>query len=211
MMTFQSYGLHWIEGDIALLVQQTKIDHITGADLELDFKVHFPHKRLICPHRIDLSDRVEMDLPDHPLVRAFRPLPRAIDDPIIVIDDNQHNKLLVSQLSRLASPSEVISIQPIWLFNPSLMSSQLMLTNIQPLVVFGHNISMQDRYYRTADAAFHLPRRLVMMAPKWVSYRLPNALWIDTDDLSLEEVRSLPLEQIGAQILYDRMHLPKDV
>ena len=209
MITVNSFGLHWMEGDIAFLVQQGQIDHVLDVDLTIDVQVMLPKRKLQCPHNVRLEIASDLSLPPHPLVWAFCPLPKPLNDRIVVIEETEKNRLLVNQLLRLSSPSGSLSIQPIWMYTPAFISAQLTLTNIQPLVLTGHTVHHQPAFEKIAASSLYMPRRLVIMAPKWAASRMANTAFCETDTLSVKELEVLPLEAIGAHILRQRMLLPK--
>lgn len=211
MITVHSYGLHWLEGDIAYLVQQDQVDHILDVELNMDVKVVFPVRKLQCPHYIRLETAEDQTLPPHPLIRAFLPLPKKLNERITFIEDTPRNQQLVNILSRLSSPVNTLAVQPVWMYTLKFISAQLHLTNVQPLVLHGHSMHTQTMFEKIASTALFTPRRLVMMAPKWVALRTPNSIFYDTKDLSVTELEGLPLERIGAHALRSRMMLPKDL
>ncbi len=209
MITVHSFGLHWMEGDIAFLAQQGQTDHVLGVDLQLDVKVSLPLRKLQCPHRIDLERAEDRALPPHPLVWAFLPIPKPLNERIVFIEDNPRNQQLVNVLARLSSPVDTMVVQPIWVRTPKFISAQMHLTNVQPLVLHGHSMHTQPLFEKIASTALFTPRRLIMMAPKWVAIRTPNSIFYDTADLSPKELEGLPLERIGAHALRSRMLLPR--
>lgn len=209
MIVVTSFGLHWMEGDIAFLAQQGQTDHLLGVDLQLEVKVSLPVRRIMCPHRIILDEAEDRSLPPHPLVRAFLPIPKKLNERIVFIEDNPRNQQLVNTLARLSSPADSMVVQPIWMRTPKYITAQMHLTNVQPLVLHGHSNHTQALFQKIASTALFTPRRLVMMAPKWVAIRTPNSIFIDTADLSVKELEGLPLERIGAHAVRSRMLLPR--
>jgi len=190
------YGLHWMEGDIALLVQDTGIDHVLGIPMEFPVTLNTPRK-FFCPHKINIEDVVEPDLPDDELVRAMMPVPKAQGTPALFVEDNEANFGYVKTLQRLSSSTHQI---PLWYTNDKL-AQRVGLTNLAPLVVFGYNEYSQQALSKLIQTAFHSIRQLIYIGPKTAILR-PEMKRLDVKPVDLS---ALPLEQMGAWKLRQRM------
>ncbi|TIS85670.1 MAG: hypothetical protein E5W88_25400, partial [Mesorhizobium sp.] len=85
-----------MEGDIALLVQQDRVDHILGVQMGFDVKVVPPRRHTFgCPHNISLDAAIDHELPDDPLVQAFLPIPKQLGEKALFVEDTVENKQLV--------------------------------------------------------------------------------------------------------------------
>lgn len=201
-LTLDHYGLHWLEGDIGILVQDRKVDHVLGIQMDFDVAVKLPRKGLVCPHNINLSEAVCVPIPDDPLVTAMTPLPKEFGEPGLFLNDTNENKALVRELLRLSSsrPSEM---RPLWASEPQVVASQLQLTNLAPLVLFGYNDFYMHRFQKIVEASFYSPRRLIFLGP-WNTVLRPE-LVRHRPSISVEDIQSLPLEQIGADLLKKQM------
>ncbi|RWB08733.1 MAG: hypothetical protein EOQ39_19030 [Mesorhizobium sp.] len=202
-MIVPHFGLHWMEGDIALLVQQGRVDHILGVQMDFDVKVVPPRRHAFtCPHDISLGQTVSRELPDDPLVNAFLPIPKDLGEKALFVGDTVANKTLVNELLRLSSP-KATTLVPLWMYRPEVFTTLLNLTNLQPLVVFGYRNELQMALSKLLEAAMFSPRRLIFMGPQWTVLR-QEAERVHTS-VQIEHVDHLPLEQIGAARLRQRM------
>lgn len=202
MLTFDHYGLHWIEGDIALLVQQGKVDHVLGIPMHYDVTVKIPRQGLHCPHDIQLSDTSGHPLPDDPLARAMLPVPKEFGQPALFIEDTNENKRLVRELLRLSS-TKTSEMRPIWMGNPTLVASQLRLTNLSPLILFGYKPEHLWATRKIIEASFYAPRQLIMLGPR--DMVLQEEVLRHTARFNLQDLEGLPLEHIGAEHLKQHM------
>ncbi|TIU40231.1 MAG: hypothetical protein E5W26_10945 [Mesorhizobium sp.] len=193
-----------MEGDIALLVQRDRVDHILGVQMNFDVKVVPPRKHTFgCPHDIQLDNRFEMDMPVDPVVQAFLPIPKQLGEKALFIEDTVENKRLVHELLRLSSPTASAAMVPLWMYRSEVQAVLLNLTNIQPLIVFGYRPELQMSLSKLLEAAMFSPRRLIFMGPAWTVLR-QEAQRIKTT-ITVDDVAHLPLEQIGAARLRQRM------
>lgn len=196
MKTLDRYGLHWMEGDIALLVEDQRVQHVLGIPMEFDVTVKKPRQKLTCPHQIPLYDAEPGELPDCELVRAMLPVPKLDSEPILHVEDGNY----VRELLRLSSAT-TSSMLPLWAAAPPVVASMLQVTNVAPLIIFGPNHDHSTKFNQIVEMALYSPRRLVVVGPKSMVLR-PEVIRIDpvSHDLS-----SRPLERIGAWHLKQRM------
>jgi len=199
-MIVSHYGLHWTEGDIALLVQQDRVDHILGVKFEVPVTVRSPRQGLACPHNIKIDQAEPASLPDDPLIDAMLPLPKKFGEKAIVLEDTLSNKTLVNELLRLCGGGALL---PIWAATPEVTHARLHLTNLSPLVLFGYEPHFQPTISKILEASFFAPRRLIYLAPPWAVLR-EEAQRITTS-LKTKDVETLPLEKGGAYVLRERM------
>lgn len=199
-MIVNHYGLHWADGDIGLLVQQNRVDHILGVKFEIPVTVRSPRQGLSCPHDIKLDQAEPASLPDDPLIQAMLPLPKQFGDKAVVLEDTLSNKTLVNELLRLCGGGAMF---PLWAAAPEVTHARLHLTNVSPLVLFGYEPHYQPTISKLLEASFFAPRRLVYLAPSWAVLR-EEAERISTS-LTKKDVEALPLEQSGAHMLRERM------
>jgi hypothetical protein len=201
-MKFDRYGIHWVEGDIALLVQQNRVDHVLCINMDFDVTVKVRRQGLSCPHNIHLNDSAGF-LPNDTLVGAMLPLPKTLGSPAIHVEDTTENRQLVQRLLRLSSTPVSGSMRPLWMGNDKWNADALSLTNISPLVLYGVTNDHMWLARKILDASLYLPRRLIFMGPPEVS--VGGELQRVKPTLSSAEISSLPLEQIGAGILKQYM------
>ncbi len=207
MLTFDRYGVHWIEGDIALLVQHGKVDHVLGVPMHYEATVKLPRQGFKCPHDIRIEDAKEGNLPDDPLVRAMLPVPKEMGDKIVFVEENENNKKLVSELLRLSSTSKN-EIQAMWMFAPHVIAAQLRMTNLSPLVLFGYTPGLNFKIRKILDMAYYSPRKLILIGPAYAV--LTTGVARCKTNLKVEDVQDLPLEAIGAWHLKQYMENGND-
>jgi len=197
-----SYGLHWIVGDIGVLIQAgPSVANATGVDLDIEVVLGIKN-RPVCPHKIDLDDRLDHPLPDHPLIEAALPLPKtAIGKPLMVVD-TPDNRTAISNLLRLSSSDGTAAWMPFWTIDMRKIPHHLMLTNLTPLIIYGYryqNHKLLDRLIETMPL-YHRP--VILLGQK---FELPAGPKMDPQAFNLD---GLPLEKIGTHRLYQRMINP---
>lgn len=203
MLDLNHYGLHRTDSGIPLLVQQDRVDHALGVDMNFEARVYRPRRTLKCPHKINLNDRSSEKLPDDPLIDVFSPGASLGPGEAIFMEDNPQNHQIIKQLIRLSSPTAATSaMQPLWLFKANLVHDLLQLTNLQPLVIYGFRQDMAGRLSKIIETAAIAPRRLVVLLPALQLSARPKAI---TSSLDPKGLASLPLEMIGAQHLFEVM------
>ncbi len=196
-ITVPSFGLHWITGGLGVLVQKNGTQDVTGIDMGLEVTVdQLPLPP--CPHNIDLQERSNQTLPDHPLILTALPVPKIIKGPVYVAD-NPANRDIVKSLLRLSSSSQGNTMYPIWMLNGKQLRKQLSITNLTPLVLYGYTGSSNQNtpLQNLLEVLPQYERPVIIMGDQWI---VPQAVKID---FTLDD---LPLEQIGANVLYERMH-----
>jgi hypothetical protein len=163
MITLDRYGLHWMEGDIALLVQPTGVSHVLGIQMDFPVEVKKLRRGITCPHNIHLDDAEDLPLPDDELVRAMLPVPKQPNDPVLFIDDS--HAAYVRNLLHLSSsgPSSAVSL---WSLKPEVADVMLRVTNVAPLVVVGFSYDTQIRYGQIIEMAHYAERQLILVGPK---------------------------------------------
>lgn len=197
MMHLDHYGLHWMEGDIALLVQQDRVDHVLGIPMEFPVDVKNRVRKIWqCPHNINLDDAVQGDLPDCELVRAMLPVPKTPGELNLFVDEKHFG--YVKNLLRLSSAKD--EQYPVWMMEPKVADARLYLTNLSPLIVFGYNPHQAQRLHQLIQQAAYCPRRLIFIGPESVVLR-PEMKRVEVNPVPLPD--NLP--QIGAWHLKQRM------
>ncbi len=198
MINLDSYGLHWVEGNIGLLVQQDTVDHVLGIPMSFPVTVKPMRQRLYCPHNINLYDAEEGELPDDPLVQAMLPLPREFGSPVPFVVDNQENRQYVKDLLRLSSSEQMVSF---WAARPDYMGPQLSITNLAPFVLFGYSEPQIQWYHQLIQMGYYSTRRLILVGPENAVLRSQ----VQRIKFKPEAIGHLPLERIGAWHLKQRM------
>lgn len=198
MIHLDHYGLHWVEGDIALLVQQDRVDHVLGIPMEFPVEVKTFRRGLTCPHNIPLEFAEYHDLPSDELVRAMLPLPKPEGGLSLFVEDTPENWKYVVQLQKLSSSKQQF---PLWSCQPDVAGPMLQLTNLAPLIVFGYNEYNQITLSRLIQMAHHSPRRLIFLGPKNAVLR-PEIKRIEVKPVDLSDI---PLDRVGAWHLKNRM------
>lgn len=198
MIHLDHYGLHWLDGGIALLVQQNKVDHVMGIHMEFPVEVKRHRQGQTCPHDIRLEDAEFGELPDNELVRAMLPVPKAFGDPVIFVEQTPANSQYVNQLLRLSTSKHMV---PLWSAREELLGPQLQVTNLAPLVIFGYDVHRQILFNKVIEMGYYSPRQLILLAPKYTVLR-PEVKRVE---ITPTDLSSLPLEKIGAWHLKERM------
>lgn len=200
MTTVPHYGLHMMEGDIALLVQQNRVDNVTGVHIDLNVSVNL---RQPCSHLIDLTgarcDDELLTFLGEELFRAMLPLPRESHDKTLFLEDTHEHRLLVNRLADLTSPGSFAVLRPFWMAQPRWLNE----TNIQPLALHGVELHKTLQFGRWLMAAEFSPRRLIMLGPSLMTVG-ERAKRITTS-MSADHFDGLDLEAFGAWALQQRM------
>lgn len=204
-MLITRFGLHWLEGGIALLAQQNNVTNVTGTDLELDYEFKIRDQ---CPHQINLDQTIDTALPDDLLVNFFLPLPKTPDTPILLVEDHPLIQSRVRGLLRLSSDSpDHASIWPgDWMLTPPRMMRLLNLTNLSPLVIYLTTGALSRHMVGVIKASAYTPRKLLFIAPPNLVSR-PEMVRANPPQ-DIDDVLELPLEEIGARRLRDYMLNP---
>jgi len=204
MIHVDHYGLHRIEGDIALLVQQGRVDHVLGVHLDLQVSVN---TRRACTHQIDLGAAAHNPILDQyrddPLFRAMLPIPKGENEKPLFLEETVKNKLLVHQLAALSSPGSFSILQPFWIARPEAVASWLRETNIQPLVLYGPKLQHAQQLGRVIDAGIFSPRRLIILGSRHtiVGDRVERT----EPQVQIEDLKDVNLEAAGAWALRQHM------
>lgn len=195
-MRVDHYGVHRIAGDIALLIQDNRIDHVLGVPLEYEVKVD---TRRPCTHSIDLDLAEEGFISDDPLFQAMLPIPKIGPEKPLYLEDTADNRRLIQELGRLTTPGSFSILQPFWIVKQQWLQE----TNIQPLAIYGVGLNNAQQLLRLMDVGLVSQRRLIVLGPGLMAIG-ERGVRITTS-VSLEEVQSLPLEKIGAWALKQHM------
>lgn len=197
-MRLDHYGLHYLEGDIALLVQETGVSHVLGFPMDFPVEVRKQRRGVNCPHRINLDEAEEFALPEDELVRAMLPVPKAFGDPIIHIEDQPKLMFYLKELFRLSSSSTLL---PMWTVEPAVLGPMMQVTNVAPIIVYGYHIDHQVRLNKIIEAGTYARRQLIVVGPKSMVLRS------DVKRISAEvhDLSGIPLERAGAWHLKQRM------
>lgn len=193
MIELGHFGLHWLPGEIAVLMQGSGPATAIGLDVEAEFT-----GRGRCNHRIDLSAAGTLpDIMDDPLVRAMRPLPRRGRVPWFAHAD----KAILSALARMSSPIQPV-VRPLWSLTSAALQRELMTSNVQPLVL----TDIQPQHRRLLDPLLQqsslVIRPIVLSGDPRVALR-PEAERQETN--LTHDVVGLPWEAIGARVLRNHM------
>ena len=201
MQRLAHYGLHRMEGDIALLVQQNRQDNVLGIPLDVDVKIAI---RRPCTHQIDINDTLAgAEDFDDPLFHAMLPFPKISGEPTLVLDQTPTNEILVNQLLELTSPNSFGTIFPFWIKRPEWYGLVLRETNIQPLVITQLGGDRVLPATNLANGAYHSPRRLIILAPPRMVLG-PNVQRIETK-LVPQDLQGWDLRAVGAGALRQHM------
>lgn len=204
MIHFDRYGLHRIEGDIALLVQQGSVDHALGIGMEFKVRVR---KTRACTHKIDLTAAEDHDIlhrfRDDPLFRAMLPVPRDEYERPIFLEDTVENKMLVQRLGDLSSPGSFSILFPFWMARPEKLFLILQETNVQPLALHSPRIEHSVQISRILDAALHSNRRLILLGSPYTP--LGSKAERVVSDVTLDDLDGINLEAAGAWALKQHM------
>lgn len=200
MMTLDHYGLHWLEGDIGLLVQDIGVDHVLGIPMDFPVEVKKQRTRMVCPHTIRLDEAEYHELPDDELVRAMLPVPKSQDSPILFVENTDDNTRYVRELLRLSSSGSGCAM-PLWMADGKAAGPLMNLTNLSPMVVFGYSMYDQIKLNRLIQMANYSFRQLLLIGPKGMVLRSEvKRISVTPTDLS-----DIPLERVGTWYLKQRM------
>lgn len=202
MITLDHYGLHWMEGDIGLLVQDRQVDHVLGIQMKYDVVVKGIRRGLVCPHDINIHAAVCVPTPDDAVFNYFLPVPKAEGETAMFLDDTGDNKELVRFLLQLSSSGRS-EILPLWMLEPSVIAARLNITNLTPLVLYGYQNQYIHRFRQLVELSYHSPRRLVFLGNSDTVLR-PEIKRASTT-LTAAKIAHLPLEAIGANALKEKM------
>ena len=188
----ETFGIHETASGIRYLAQGGGVSHALDVPFSVPIKLNTGALR--CPHNIALSNVSETELSEeHPLIKAFMPIPSPERTPIF-LDETPGNLDLVVTLLRLTSANAYGHPRLLWTgakhINPY-------STNIQPLVLTGLSASNLREWGRMNDMVDIIPRRMVVLAPTWFAKHQPGYI---EGTLPFQWLKTLPLEQIGAQI-----------
>jgi hypothetical protein len=196
-MRVDRFGLHRT-ASVGWLVQH-KIEHaLQSVALKPPFTFRPP--RLKCPHDIDLEARAKVSYPDDPLFNLF--LPKDRSGVFAVMNSTPATVELVYQLSRLFGCCDEL-FRPCWQVSPLEVFETLTVSNIGVRVLTDVDLHSLNKIYKILDSMPPGARNLLLLC----SHRIPpdrNIHVIETR-LSAEAVKSLPLEKIGAQYLWELM------
>lgn len=206
MKDVQSYGLHW-DRKTAWLVQGRGGSNFLGLRERCPFK----GARGMCSHLVPVAapipDRVHwdqfMEVFYDPLVQAMMPIPSVSGKNLYFIEDRSDELMLyLANLSRLSSPIGK-AIRPARAVDPSLLEADLYRTNIQPLVVFEAKAPHQKLVETIRQLGAGAPRTVIVSGDENIVPKGPFQV-IETrikDLIPLEELTTLPLENVGAFLL----------
>lgn len=191
MNVYRHFGLHETETGIRFLLQgNNQITHRLGVQIEIPARIF--RRNWHCPHSIMLGDdTVAEQLPRHPLVELFLPLPKGPQYTPIYMEESPKHYELVVELRRLCSAT--IGVGTILLFD-MFKGAAHGKSNLLPLVARGAT----TKFYELDLLASTLPTPLIVMAPREIGmFRSP---FIDVQPVPLlEQLKGLPLERIGAE------------
>ena len=191
-ITVGHYGVHELPSKIRFLVQKNGVQ--TGLDVDLPVSVKVDNYHARCPHAINLAMGVDGDLPEHPLVQRFLPLPRK-DPSAMYLADTPQNLELARTLLRLSSVTAGGSPMLLWA-NPRKLDP--FSTNIQPLVASGYTLGNHKTLTQLTTTVGIAPRPLLVLLPEW--YAAAQSGFLHPGTL-LKDLQGLPLEALGAGIL----------
>lgn len=188
----ETFGIHETASGVRYLVQGGGVSH--ALDVPFSVPVRLNTGALRCPHNITLANYSEVDLPEeHPLIKAFMPLPATTRTPIF-LDETSGNTELVVTLLRLTSANTYGQPRLLWTGAKNINPYG---TNIQPLVLTGLSTSNLKEWGKMNDMAEVVPRRMVVLAPSWFAKHQPGYI---EGTIPLQWLKVLPLEQIGARV-----------
>lgn len=204
--TVTHYGVHRTPQGVVYLHQGNhKAANFIGLSATSPFHVESGvTKQKACPHQINVGT----PMPDREHWKAFReilkddltsfflPIPRHFKDPIPYITDGDDMLLLL--LSKLSSPVYPV-VHRFEKFKLSRLESELVLTNVTPLVLTHIETKHQAQLEHIMSVARGAPRRLILSGEENMVIRSPMfrlKTYLDTFDQTT--LYSLPMENLGA-------------
>lgn len=198
-LTVEHFGVHELSSGVRLLVQDHGAEHALDLDVKLEVEVEMEGRRKRSPHRINLNDWIDVELPDDPVVKLFHPTPTD-DRGIYYLTDSEENLRLVQALRRLSSPTSYA--KRVLLSEAPVDYAKLTLTNIQPTVAVGFHPGVFRSLKHLQAMAPLLRNPVLVLLPEWMAKAQPTFLQpsVRVDELPLHS-----MEKIGAGLL--RKHL----
>lgn len=204
-MIIDHYGLHRTEGGIPLLVQQGRIDHVLGIDMDFGIRVRI---RRPCTHRINLDEAEGHSIldkyADDPLFQAMLPLPHEQLTKPLFIEQTPESLELLTLLSRLTSPGTFTIMVPFWTQRPEVHARTLWETNIQPLILHGFRLEHASALHKVIEVATLSPRRLILLGERRTTPNVGLADRVNTG-VRIDDLRDVALEAVGAYALKTHM------
>lgn len=205
MITVNSYGLH-MDGAVTWLVQGRGGQNFVGLRGNCPFRVSGGMCNHLIPAAAPIPDRIHWEnwlkVSLDPLVQAMLPLPREpLERAVFVEDPHDQIGLYVTSLTRLSSPINGL-VKPAWMVKVKELEKEMQLSNIQPLVI----VQVTSRQQVVVDAINRMvpyfPRPVVLIGGNDVVVRPPiKRIETRVKDFDLQEIMTLPLENIGATLI----------
>lgn len=201
----EHFGIHW-DGAIAWLIQGRGGTNFVG----LNKKTPFYGPKMMCNHLIPtaapIPDKVHWEafrkILKDPLTKVMLPIPRPAGDRAFYVEDPYDDlNLYLSTLSRLSSPINSIC-KPAWMVKDKDVERRLQETNVQPWIITQMDTKHIDILNKVAKSTDYLPRVVIITGHGDVPVS-KNLKKIETNirDFPLEDLITLPLENIGATVL----------
>jgi hypothetical protein len=205
MIQVENFGLHW-EGSIAWLLQGRKASNFAGLRAQSPFQ----NPKGMCNHLIppaaQIPDRVHwekfLEIFSDPLVQALLPIPHPKGGHLFFAEDpGQNLAFYLSTLSRMSSPIKTV-LRPAWNFKAKELEKEVFSSNVQPLVIAQLVPKHQELLDLIGEMGQFGVRTIVACgSPDLVVQAPMKRIKTKITSVNLEELMTLPLENIGAMIL----------
>jgi hypothetical protein len=199
------YGIHWADGNIAYLEQQSGGHNMAGLNQRSPFRVA-PRSGLTCNHKIPLAipkpeedqQAQFLELCKDPLVQAMLPIPHKEPKAFYVWDQSDDLRIYLMLLAKMSSPLKSI-VNPFWSMTTPAILAELSPSNVQPLALTMVKSTDTKRLNQIAEAIPNYPRTVIFTGDDDVVLP-PNITLIDTnlDDHDLGALVALHWESLGA-------------
>lgn len=191
----EHFGVHELSSGVRLLVQDHGAEHALDLDVKLEVELESEGRRRRSPHRINLRDWVDVELPNDPVVRMFYPVPSG-DRGIYYLSDCEENLRLVQALRRLSTPTSYA--KRVLLSEAPVDYAKLALTNIQPTVAIGFHPGVFRSLNHLQAMAPILRNPVLALLPEWMAKAQPTFL---QSSVRVDELPLHLMEKVGAGIL----------
>ncbi|WMC09556.1 hypothetical protein PU634_10550 [Oceanimonas pelagia] len=206
------FGLHKASDGVWYLHQDITLDGAQFVGLKggnPDGKVN--HLKGKCSHAIPPGAGLREPARPHwdkfraymadPLVNALLPLPRPQSAYYLATPDNLDLSVLLRCLERLSSP--VYSwVRPLWSVTAAQLKSQLVLTNLHPMVLYGGTMDDSQKIQQSLELAQVYSRPLLLVGSSF-QVLPPGVERVETklQECDVQTLVGLPLEQIGSYLI----------
>lgn len=201
------FGVHWAAGDMAFLLQRDGYQTAYDYHIDSPFTINKQLVRVTCPHKIDLriaDDRLLGEAPlDDPVFQSMLPVPVGNQKTWFSTVDRE----IIFELRRLFQPTRN-DVSPVWYFSQNTLGDRMRSSNLGTMVFTDARLADMTSLRRLNQISSLSERRTLVLASEVIPTPFAPDSWCDTN-LTLAEVKDMPLEAIGATVLRQYMRTGK--